>query len=198
MFKRVPDSDVVQCWPTPLYLEDLESSIDNAALREALLNDERNLPSSKNSNATAWQSPDDLLIRHAALLAGVTQAIQRAMSRINAVVGVIDDGSSTWRAEAWATICRAGNHHDTHLHHGAIWSGTYYVEVPQLRLADESGEGAIEFLDPCHSARRCEATFRIVPRPGLLVLFPSWLQHWVRPHKQVGPRISIAFNLRCD
>ena len=29
---------------------------------------------------------------------------------------------------------------------------------------------------------------------GTLVLFPSALQHWVTPHRSIGPRISVAFN----
>jgi hypothetical protein len=35
----------------------------------------------------------------------------------------------------------------------------------------------------------------ILPRPGLLVLFPSWLFHQVRPYRGTGLRISLAFNL---
>ena len=35
----------------------------------------------------------------------------------------------------------------------------------------------------------------ILPKPGLLFLFPSWLQHQVRPYRGTELRISIAFNL---
>ena len=34
----------------------------------------------------------------------------------------------------------------------------------------------------------------IRPVPGLLVLFPSWLYHFVHPSTAYSPRISIAFN----
>ena len=33
------------------------------------------------------------------------------------------------------------------------------------------------------------------PHTGMLVLFPSWLQHAVRPYRGKAERISIAFNL---
>lgn len=36
------------------------------------------------------------------------------------------------------------------------------------------------------------------PRPGLLMLFPAWLSHQVRPYLGRSQRISIAFNLRAD
>jgi hypothetical protein len=35
----------------------------------------------------------------------------------------------------------------------------------------------------------------LTPRAGMMVLFPSWLQHAVRPYRGQGLRISIAFNL---
>ena len=34
------------------------------------------------------------------------------------------------------------------------------------------------------------------PRPGLMVLFPSYVPHMVFPHEGASERISIAFNLR--
>ena len=39
------------------------------------------------------------------------------------------------------------------------------------------------------------STVEFTPRPGLIMLFPSWLQHQVRPYWGQGERISIAFNL---
>ncbi|MEZ5648896.1 MAG: putative 2OG-Fe(II) oxygenase [Alphaproteobacteria bacterium] len=33
------------------------------------------------------------------------------------------------------------------------------------------------------------------PHAGMMVLFPSWLVHAVRPYRGTHTRISIAFNL---
>jgi hypothetical protein len=35
----------------------------------------------------------------------------------------------------------------------------------------------------------------IRPRAGLMILFPAWLSHAVRPYKGTRARISVAFNL---
>ena len=32
--------------------------------------------------------------------------------------------------------------------------------------------------------------------PGLFVLFPSWLQHYVPAHEGLAPRLSVSFNVR--
>ena len=34
----------------------------------------------------------------------------------------------------------------------------------------------------------------VAPEPGMLVMFPSWLEHWVTPYRGKGQRISVAFN----
>jgi hypothetical protein len=39
-------------------------------------------------------------------------------------------------------------------------------------------------------------TIAITPASGLMVVFPSWLYHWVNPYHGAGERISIAFNSR--
>ncbi len=57
------------------------------------------------------------------------------------------------------------------------------MQAPTLPYAGEGGQaiGPIEWIRP---------------RAGLLVLFPSWLQHQVRSYRGKRERISIAFNLR--
>ena len=36
---------------------------------------------------------------------------------------------------------------------------------------------------------------RVQAVPGLFVLFPSWLQHYVAAHEGSGTRVSVSFNL---
>ena len=40
-----------------------------------------------------------------------------------------------------------------------------------------------------------QSRYLITPIPGLMVLFPSWLNHLVHPFFGAGERISIAFNI---
>ena len=35
---------------------------------------------------------------------------------------------------------------------------------------------------------------RVRPEAGLLVIFPSWLYHWVHPYGGQTPRIAVSFN----
>jgi hypothetical protein len=59
----------------------------------------------------------------------------------------------------------------------------------------------LEFLDPRAGVEAVSAPgdpygepFRVRPQSGLLVVFPSWLYHWVHPYAGERPRIAISFN----
>jgi uncharacterized protein (TIGR02466 family) len=99
----------------------------------------------------------------------------------------------------WANISPPGDAHRPHTHPNNYLSGVYYVQT-------QEGADTISFDDPrpqtnVISPVTSEITdenagqIHITTRNGLLVLFPSWLQHQVPPNKSDQARISIAFNI---
>ena len=92
----------------------------------------------------------------------------------------------------WVNLLKSGGHHSGHIHPHSIISGTLYVEVPR-------GSGAIRFEDPrlplmMAAPPRPDTFVTIEPRPGLLLLWESWLRHEVLPGTCRGERLSISFN----
>jgi len=92
----------------------------------------------------------------------------------------------------WVNLLRASGHHSAHIHPHSIISGTLYVEVPP-------GSGRIRFEDPrlplmMAAPTRADTFVTIDPRPGLLLLWESWLRHEVLPGTGKGERLSISFN----
>ena len=92
----------------------------------------------------------------------------------------------------WANLLKGAGQHSGHIHPHSIISGTFYVEVPR-------GSGAIRFEDPrlplMMAAPTRPGTFvSVEPRPGLLLLWESWLRHEVLPGTGKGERLSISFN----
>ena len=105
-----------------------------------------------------------------------------------------------WKVFAWANVNRAGDFNKVHVHPASTWSGTYYVdagdptdEAAPLHLFDPSPARAVSFMPQV-----VRDSVYIHPKPGLMVLFPSYVPHMVFPHEGKGTRISIAFNLRKD
>ena len=99
----------------------------------------------------------------------------------------------------WVNLLRGGGHHSAHIHPHSIISGSLYVEVP-------AGSGAIRFEDPRlpimmaapqrsqDAAEDLQTFVTVEPRPGLLILWESWLRHEVLPGRGRGERLSISFN----
>jgi uncharacterized protein (TIGR02466 family) len=110
----------------------------------------------------------------------------------------------TMAASAWATICRAGAYHAPHSHPDSAWSGVYYVDAGTIN-PDRPLSGVLEFLDPRAGVEAVSAPgdpygepFRVRPEAGSLVVFPSWLYHWVHPYAGQTPRIAVSFNLTLE
>jgi hypothetical protein len=62
--------------------------------------------------------------------------------------------------------------------------------------------GVLEFLDPRVGVEAVSTPgdpygepVRVRPESGLLVVFPSWLYHWVHPYADQSPRIAVSFNV---
>jgi uncharacterized protein (TIGR02466 family) len=99
----------------------------------------------------------------------------------------------------WVNLLKGGGHHSAHIHPHSIISGTLYVEVPK-----ESG--ALAFEDPRlpmmmaapprtpEAPEELRTIIKIEPRPGLLLLWESWLRHEVLAGAGRGERLSISFN----
>ena len=92
----------------------------------------------------------------------------------------------------WVNLLKSGGQHSGHIHPHSILSGTFYVEAP-------AGSGAIRFEDPrlplmMAAPPRLDTFVTVAPRPGLLLLWESWLRHEVLAGTGKGERLSISFN----
>mmetsp|Transcript_40318 Transcript_40318/g.106817 ORF Transcript_40318/g.106817 Transcript_40318/m.106817 type:complete len:175 (+) Transcript_40318:408-932(+) len=101
---------------------------------------------------------------------------------------------------AWANINNHSHSNTPHMHPGVQLAGIYYV--------DDGGnqEGGVRFLDPRPQSAMIPVParwtygmgehVRVMAVPGLFVLFPAWLQHYVIGHSGAKPRLSVSFNVR--
>jgi len=111
-----------------------------------------------------------------------------------------------WKLVGWYNVNRYGDHHAPHTHSGCYLSGTYYVQVPPAPANVEDPRarpGCISFYDPRTAANMvtvgtepdARAAHTVQPGAGMLLLWPSPLQHQVHPNLSQEQRITISFNL---
>lgn len=102
---------------------------------------------------------------------------------------------------SWFNFSKQGNFQfahdhvsDPHADHSAEISGVYYYQT-------NGEDGDICFINPFNAARyfhfgrvSSRANNIYTPTEGRLLLFPSFVEHKVRPNKTDSTRISLAFN----
>jgi len=100
--------------------------------------------------------------------------------------------------ESWLNKTYRGGYHHQHAHTNSVFSGVLYLEYD-----DPEKTGKIQFLankfdqidfevyeQNVYNARG----FAAVPKKGLILIFPSAVQHKVDEYKSDTPRISLSFN----
>ncbi len=200
---------VSMIFATPLVMRDWPGS---GALHDALcalITTTRQAgDSTGKSNVGGWHSPPGFIRGDAPALAVLRERIRSVMTDLTRQW--MAPGDYMFAIDAWANVLGPGDYNSPHNHPNATWSGVYYVTgtpaaSPTDSALSESAlllAGKIEFFDPRPAAgmfyaadnmlqRRCLFT----PRPGCMLVFPSWLQHMVHPHRAAGERVSIAFNV---
>ena len=97
---------------------------------------------------------------------------------------------------SWSVRLQGGGFHVQHFHSGGWMSSAYYARLPQaLDEADEElHEGWIQFgRPPANLGIDLEPRRIVEPKPGRLVLFPSYLWHGTIPFRS-GDRLTAAFD----
>ena len=103
-------------------------------------------------------------------------------------------------AHSWVVSQYAGEYNPWH-HHSGDFSAVIYLKLP-LNMHKEIEEdfedhypanGLIEFMFGENQGFRSD-NLKFKPEVGKLLMFPSWLKHFVYPFKSEGERRSMSFN----
>ena len=191
-------------WPSPLLkVIDPVASANNKALRRLLLSLPRaGEPGVKKTNIGGWQSDVDLFERPEPELTLLRTRTYHAVFRyLQAMAPPGSEGKfEVSIGSAWANLNNRTHQNSPHMHPGVQLSGVYYVDDGGSRL------GGVRLIDPRPQSSMVPTPakwsygmgehIRVASVPGLFVLFPAWLQHYVTAHEGSGTRISVSFNVR--
>jgi uncharacterized protein (TIGR02466 family) len=156
------------------------------------------------SNRGGWHSSGNLFAPEMRQFPAMNEAITSALfNYIGDAFGY--RGEVNMVLTGWAVINGPGDYNVPHNHAANLLSGAFYIEVPQ----DMKG-GAIVFQDPRLNLNAHESdaikkltppwldtNISVTPVAGEMLVFPSWLMHWVEPFQSVAPdamRIVVSFN----
>ena len=162
-------------------------------LTELLVNDGHEVAMVRRESTRPWRI-EHLLSRATTIFADLEKALDghvKAYAR-----GLRFEKARLKLDSIWINVMEKGAVHTPHIHPHSAVSGTYYVTAPP-------GSGAIRFEDPrlglmmAAPTRKAGHFVDVAPRPGMLLLWESWLRHGVEVSRVQGTkakRISISFN----
>ncbi|WP_158879768.1 TIGR02466 family protein [Rhodanobacter sp. L36] len=145
------------------------------------------------TNRQGWNSADMAVLEQPAF-APLNEILRAACGVALGEMGV---RGTDFQLQSWINMHDRGGFNFLHVHEGCLLCGCFYLKVPKH-------SGHLVFRDPragvVHGAIKGSVPngytdIHLTPDAGLLVLFPSWMEHYVEPHGNDEPRISISFNV---
>ena len=190
----------IPLWPT-IFIKKIipDHEEPNAELIALVLEMDREM-----ENLTTDYRTDFFTVKHAAV-DWLRQRINQATTAYFKWLGI--GYGVKGMIQGWPNIARFGDYHDYHNHPGAYLSGTYSAKVPEklekLNTRSDLRPGHITFYDPRYAANMTaisgdpylEAEHTVLPRPGLLMMWPAFVNHFVHPNLSKELRISVSFNV---
>ena len=181
---------------------DHQCKINNESLAKIIIDRSLTESSIKLSNMGGWQSSDDLVedAQFTDLIKFVREKLLKVALHNNYV-----DGLECVIVNMWANV---NNHKDfnwAHLHPNSDWSFCYYVKTTEnsgdFVACDPRVRRLMKVQDELlsnYNNNSQHSIYAISPLNGKLVIFPSYLEHYVEPNLTQETRISIAGNIRYE
>jgi len=182
-------------WSTPFFytnLKDFVGEYNNKLVEYAYSIKENNPKGRSNSNENGYQS--ELLDPNNDVLRPLSNKIFELCKNINLNIQTIKI------PQIWININPKGGYNIVHQHGQYHISGTYYVKTPK-------DSGYICHRDPRPGAmtngffndRFDDGEVRLTYNyEGFLLIWPSFVDHFVLPNKSEEDRISISFDVFAD
>ena len=159
------------------------------------------------SNNLGWHSTTDIFTRKEKSFIATRKAVLECCNAATKTIAPkINLEKFQILGEGWVNINPQHGFNAPHDHPGFTWSAVYYVKMPKVEN-EESKSGRIEFLDPRTNIAAMALEFSrtsdffapkqvMKPREHQIIVFPSYLRHWVYPNEENEDRISMAFNIK--
>ena len=99
----------------------------------------------------------------------------------------------------WGNILKPGETHPPHTHSNNFLSGVFYLESDaETGIIFSDPRPAADVLVPRKKTKTNENSnlLSYISKQNRLIIFPSWLVHWVPINKSKRDRISISFNIQ--
>lgn len=181
----------------PIWKDSIE--FDRKTVKEKCLRAQNSIPGRTKSNVGGWQSEDIAL----ELMPEFTELYNKLKDCIAKVCISVGQDFNLEMGNCWININKRGDYNVKHFHPKSIFSGVLYVDVGEdpSPIVFYSNDCIIRDHYPVADLEKeldsslffTSATY--IPKNGMVLIFPSWISHEVKPSNSDHLRISISFNI---
>ena len=175
-------------FPTHVYI------IDNVLNDKAILNIRKHIVSDYELGQENWQSTPNL--HKNSIYNDLNVKILADSKLILDELGY--DFDEIIITDMWSNVLKPGESHKVHTHSNNYLSGVFYVDADKasgIIFNDPRPQATV--IQPFIKSKSVDNanSLKFEAKTNRLILFPSWLQHYVPVNKTSNNRISLAFNL---
>jgi uncharacterized protein (TIGR02466 family) len=179
-------------FPTDFYCANIFDDKENEKYKNFLIDLSKKTPGKLRSNRGGWQSDTNLWNREV-----FKPLLEKTTNITQSIIGDISDKKLQMVIRSmWGNINPKGGMNFTHIHPSGWMSGVYYIQLPKdnniISFEDPRPARMMDFQRSCLVK---DEYFDYQVKVGDLILFPSWLPHFVLPNTSEENRISISFNI---
>lgn len=148
------------------------------------------------------QTSADLRFADSRVIQDFFQALDRPIQNYMNLLDTLPDTAIAQRngqayrlSGAWSVLLKAGGFHVNHVHPEGWISSAFYVDVPDGTDTDPDKKGWIKFGEPPFAVPGLGPEHVVAPKPGRLVLFPSYMWHGTLPIGDGASRMTLPFDV---
>ena len=159
-----------------------------------ILNIRKDITSSYNRETKNWQSKANLQknMKYSLLSEKIVENTKKVFDTLSF------EYQGFQITDMWSNVLKPGETHRPHTHSNNILSGVYYVEAQQtsgIIFSDPRPQAGVIQPDVTKQHLDNASVIKYDSATNRMILFPSWLQHYVPVNETKSNRISIAFNI---
>jgi len=183
-------AEIIGIFPTPIYTNKLDREFTKKEINFFTKEKEKKLENVGNN------SSDNNYILNSSELKNLKQELDEIVKDYFKKVISIDEKASPYITQSWLNWTSENEFHHRHSHSNSIVSGVLYIDVDEKQdkinfFKNENCQIYIREKEPNIFNTN---NVSLVVKNGLIVLFPSYLDHAVDVKKGNNVRISLAFN----
>ena len=137
--------------------------------------------------------------KHPEIVNKIKDVILKEAKELLKKCGYAVDKYDFFVSNLWLNEMYSGTSSPEHTHYGAVLSGCFYVEMPQNASGINFGGFLSRFDRPVldiESFTTYNSNYwRLIPEEGTLLMWESYVKHYVEPTEYEGKRRSIAFDV---